>query len=311
MNDPHAVPRHPVRVVSQRTGLSAHVLRAWERRYDVVSPSRSEGGRRLYSDQDIERFNLIRRATAAGHSIGMVAGLDDADLRAMVVEVEEAAPTAGREDGQSATAEESVALCLHYMEALDGASLERTLRRSAVVLGVWDLVLQVLVPLIHEVGERWHSGRISPAHEHLATSVISRTLSWIMDSTSSNSSAPIMVAATPSGEPHELGAMLAAAAAAAEGWRVVYLGPNLPAEDIANAAKQVGAVCVAVSIVYPESASKAVAQVARMRELLAPTTAIIVGGPTQPEENMTPANGVHFVRDIAELPQLLETLSSI
>ena len=311
MNDPHEIPRHPVRVVSQRTGLSPHVLRAWERRYGVVSPSRSEGGRRLYSDHDIERFNLVRRATAAGHAIGMVAGLDAAALRAMVIEVEGVGPTPGRTEGELVSAEETVSVCLHCIEGLDGATLERTLRRSAVVLGVWDLVLQVLVPLIREVGERWHRGQISPAHEHLATSVIRRTLAWVVDSGSSEGSAPVMVVSTPSGEPHELGAMLAAAAAAAEGWRVVYLGPSLPAEDIANAAKQVGAICVAVSIVLPAGAPAAVAQVARLRALLPSTTAIVVGGPAEPDAEMTPGNGVYFLRQLAELPQVLEALSSV
>jgi methanogenic corrinoid protein MtbC1 len=277
----------------------------------VVSPSRSEGGRRLYSDQDIERFNLVRRATGAGHAIGMVAGLDEAALRAMVTEVEGVGPTPGRTDGELVSAEETVSLCLHFIEGLDAAGLERTLRRSAVVLGVWDLVLQVLVPLIRAVGERWHQGRISPAHERLATSVISRTLAWIVDSTSSDGTAPVIVVGTPSGEPHELGAMLAAAAAAAEGWRVVYLGPNLPADDIANAAKQVGALCVALSIVYPVTAPEAVAQVARLRARLPSTTAIVVGGPAEPDVEMTPVNGVYFLRELAELPQVLQALSPL
>ena len=65
--------RHPMRVVTRRTGLSADLLRAWERRHEVVKPSRSMGGRRLYSDDDIERLRLLYRATLAGRSIGQVA----------------------------------------------------------------------------------------------------------------------------------------------------------------------------------------------------------------------------------------------
>src|SRR5919107_4915681 len=68
-------PRHPMRVVTRRTGLSADVLRVWEKRYGVVTPSRSDTGRRLYSDTDIERLRLLHRATLAGRSIGQVAGL--------------------------------------------------------------------------------------------------------------------------------------------------------------------------------------------------------------------------------------------
>src|SRR6185312_8172121 len=75
---------HPMRVVTRRTGLSADLLRAWERRYEVVKPSRSEGGRRLYSDADIERLRLLYRATLAGRSIGQVAELSTEALTALV-----------------------------------------------------------------------------------------------------------------------------------------------------------------------------------------------------------------------------------
>src|SRR5512145_2591390 len=76
--------RHPMRVVTRRTGLSADMLRAWERRHEVVTPSRSANGRRLYSDTDIERLGLLYRATLAGRSIGQVAGLSTAQLAALV-----------------------------------------------------------------------------------------------------------------------------------------------------------------------------------------------------------------------------------
>src|SRR5579862_6510920 len=76
--------RHPMRVVTRRTGLSADLLRAWERRYDVVTPTRSDGGRRLYSDPDIERLRLLYRATLAGRGIGQVAELSTTALAALV-----------------------------------------------------------------------------------------------------------------------------------------------------------------------------------------------------------------------------------
>ena len=82
MTDPNSSssPRYPVRLVALRTGLSAHVLRAWERRYAVVSPTRTEGGQRLYSDLDIERLLHLRRLTERGHAIGRIASLPLAEL---------------------------------------------------------------------------------------------------------------------------------------------------------------------------------------------------------------------------------------
>ncbi len=299
-------PRHPMRVVAQRTGLSPHVLRAWERRYGAVTPGRSDGGRRLYSDADIERFFLIQRAMAAGHPIGMVAGLNDEELRAMAREVEEyAAPAAAAGDGTLALEPgEAIAMCWNYVNVLDSTNLEHSLRRAAVVFGTWELVNQVLIPLIHEIGDRWHNGQISTAHEHLASGSITRVLSWVLQETATNGTAPIVVVATPSGERHELGAMMAAATAAMEGWRVVYLGADLPVEDIATAARDVRATAVALSVVYPET--EVSGAITEIRRLLPPDTALIIGGVASNAEN---GPGVHALESLEALPPLLGRLS--
>src|SRR3954470_6848468 len=88
---PSATPRYPVRLVASRTGLSPHVLRAWERRYRVVSPARSDGGQRLYSDRDVERLRMLRRLTERGHLIGHLARLSGKELTMLILEEEPAA----------------------------------------------------------------------------------------------------------------------------------------------------------------------------------------------------------------------------
>ena len=62
---------HSIKIVAQRTGLSSHVIRVWERRYDAVSPRRTETNRRLYSDGDIERLKLLGEATEIGHTLAV------------------------------------------------------------------------------------------------------------------------------------------------------------------------------------------------------------------------------------------------
>ncbi len=80
-------PRYSIGAASRRTGLSIHVLRAWERRYGVVRPSRTRGRQRLYTDAELERLRLLRRATEAGRTIGQVAKLSTAELQRLVGEV--------------------------------------------------------------------------------------------------------------------------------------------------------------------------------------------------------------------------------
>ena len=273
------IPRHPVRLVAERTGLTPHTLRAWERRYQVVNPSRSDGGQRLYSDRDVEHLRLLHLATEAGRSIGRVSSLSLPALRDLVAQdrqsrppVEDrsftaAAPNAGPELDTAITA----------VEALDGRALEATLRQAAMVLSVPVLLEGVVAPLLREIGERWHAGRLEPAFEHLATTVIRTTLAGLIESAGARPDAPVLLVATPAGQRHELGAMLVATAAAAMGWRIVYLGPDLPADGIVLAARRTGAAMIALSIVYPDADDALVVEIARIRKAL-PSIPVIAGG---------------------------------
>src|SRR5512141_2772591 len=100
-------PRYPVRLVALRTGLTPHVLRAWERRYGVVSPARTEGGQRLYSDLDIERLRLLRRLTDRGHAIGRIASLPIPELARLNEETGAAEEGVASSDGEARRADEA------------------------------------------------------------------------------------------------------------------------------------------------------------------------------------------------------------
>ncbi|HEX2188656.1 MAG TPA: MerR family transcriptional regulator, partial [Longimicrobiaceae bacterium] len=140
------VPRHPIRVAADRTGLSLDLLRVWERRYGVVSPGRTEDGQRLYSDADVERLRLLRRATERGRSIGRVAKLATEELGELVREDEAArvagAPAVGR--GAGAHLERAVAA----VREMDPAGLETGLRRAVVALSAAEFVDGVAAPLL-------------------------------------------------------------------------------------------------------------------------------------------------------------------
>ena len=270
-------PEHllPMRLVSERTGLSADVLRVWERRYRVVAPGRSPGGQRWYSEADVARLRLLARAVACGRGISTVAQLSDEAL-SQVVRSEEASQLA-RATPHPLAAQPYLADAIGAVEALDGPGLDATLRQAAMQLSMDELLDGVLTPLTHTIGERWHAGRLSAAHEHLATTLIRRLLSWISQQHAPAPGAAAIVVTTPAGQLHELGAKFAAATAAAAGWRVVYLGPNLPAHDIATAAAASGAGAVALSLVYPTDDPRVDDELRALRAAL-PDARILVGG---------------------------------
>ena len=264
--------RYPLRAVVRRTGLSADVLRAWERRYGAVRPTRSAGGQRLYSADDVERLVLLQRATAAGNSIGEIARLDRDALDALLDRTERdgAAPT-------PAAVERLVRDALAAADALDPMALESALKRGALLLGSEVFVDDALPRFLRAVGDRWHRGSLTPAHEHLATQVVRRVLTWLSAAYESQPDSPTIVIATPAEELHELGAMLVAAVAAGEGWKAVYLGPSLPAADIATAAAQVGASVVALSVVHTDG-DATVRELRAARSLLPASALLVLGG---------------------------------
>jgi MerR family transcriptional regulator, light-induced transcriptional regulator len=273
--------RHPIRVVAERTGLTPDLIRAWENRYQVVEPHRTDTGHRLYSDEQVERLRLLRRATLGGRSIGQVASLSTRELGALVQEDEAArarAPRTAEPDEFRPDPGELVAECLEATRALDPDRLDEILRRGALALGNTSFLQDVAAPLFRQVGDLWHAGELRVAQEHLASAGVRRVLDWLSRSNRALGDRPRLVLGTPAGERHEIGALLAAVTAEAEGWEVVYLGPDLPADEIAFAAIRTGARAVALSAVYAPDADALEAELKELRERLPPQVPLLVGG---------------------------------
>lgn len=270
-----------MRVVARRTGLTPHVIRVWERRYGAVSPERSPTNRRLYTDRDIERLQLLRQATLAGHSIGQVARLSREELKSILSADEDAAtrirsvdPTGG---GSSQTEVGSFFVdAADAIRRLNSEELEDILNRASLNLSRKLIMEKLIMPLIKQVGDLWQDGSLRIANEHMAT-VVFRNFLGKFDFPQSEY-APLIVITTPAGQLHELGALLAAAAAAADGWRVVYLGPNLPAEEIAAVANQLQARAVGLSVVYPPDDAKLPQELKNLRKYLDDDVPLLVGG---------------------------------
>lgn len=275
---PSANGLHPVRIVAQRTGLTPDVLRAWERRYGAVSPVRSPGGQRHYSDADIERLTLLSRASRAGRQIGQLVPLPNEELQRLIESDErESRERAGLGPDQPAL-ESYLSTALIAVEEFDALRLEQTLRTAVLRMPVDEVLDQVVGPLLFTIGSLWHQGLLRPANEHLATTTIRRVLVWMSELTVPDAGAPMIVVGTPSNQMHELGAMLAATTAAGSGWRVAYMGPNLPAEELARAVRHARAQAIALSVVYPTDDPELANELRVLRQNLPREVPIVVGG---------------------------------
>ena len=267
-------PHHSIRIASSRSGVSQHVIRVWEKRYNAVEPERTATNRRLYSDAEIERLVLLRLATSAGHSIGNVARLRTDRLKQLVSEA--TAELSG--DATKMPAKAFHDSCLESVKSLNAKRLEENMRGALVALGHQGLLRQLVAPLAHTVGELWRAGSITAAHEHFLTASLKVFLGNTAGHFAISSVAPSIVVATPAGQLHELGALMINAAAAQLGWRTIYLGASLPAAEIAGAAVQAKALAVALSIVYPEDDPHLPNELTSLRRFLPTEISILSGG---------------------------------
>jgi DNA-binding transcriptional MerR regulator/methylmalonyl-CoA mutase cobalamin-binding subunit len=274
---------HPIKVVARRTGLSPHVIRAWEKRYGAVTPKRTPTNRRVYTTADIERLLLLRRATLAGRSIGQVAALPTDELR-QVVNEDEAAQSQAPAPSRlvvSDTSNGTVEAALRSIERFDPEGLQANLDRASVTLSKPALVEQVVAPLLERVGDAWRDGSLRVASEHMASATLRTFMGVLNGAYPAMSDAPRLLVTTPAGQLHELGALIAATAAAAEGWQITYLGPSLPAEEIAAAAQTSESRAVALSIVLAGD-PHVKNELARLGQLLPENIALLVGGRASP-----------------------------
>jgi DNA-binding transcriptional MerR regulator len=226
-----------ISAAAKLTGLSVDTLRAWERRYSAVVPARGDQ-QRGYSDADVERLMLLRMAVEKGHAISSVANLQDSELRGLLAE-------------HQPVAERVPDLLQPLRNAIDDfnyRSLNDQMGRMASVLPPEELVHQVVLPLMREVGERWHNGQVSVGQEHMVTAIMHHVLGSLMRLYRPGPNAVQVLFTTPEGELHALGILAAAMLAAGAGLSPVYLGPSLPAKEIAQAARSSGAKVVVLQV---------------------------------------------------------------
>jgi methanogenic corrinoid protein MtbC1 len=254
--------KYRVGMVSTMTGLSTHTLRMWEKRYAAVLPKRTEAGGRLYTDADVERLRLLHQLVSSGHSIGGIAKLPDADLRRMAASFP--APASASQPALQHLPELR-ARVMSAIEALRVQEAEQMLSRAALSTEPGEFLRAVVAPILVEIGDRWQAGELRIAHEHACSTVMRGLLFSLMRLYPASSAMRRAVVATPAKEDHELGALMVAMLAAMHGWSVLYLGTDLPAEEIAYAVTDTNADLLMVSItnLKPASAEREVAAIER------------------------------------------------
>lgn len=309
-------PRHPINFVAHRTGLSTHVIRVWERRYAAIQPQRTDTNRRLYSDADVDRLKLLNQVKSQGQSISLIAQMPNHELKKMLTQVDgdklaaETAPDPRRGINEEVVAR-LMGICKESVLSMNEETLARTLLEASVQLPLLALLDDLVGPLMTWIGDRWHDGSIRVAHEHMATAAIRSFLGRMKQIRRAGVGAPVIVIATPTGQDHEIGALMAATVAANEGWRDLYLGPNLPAQEIALAAMEANARAVALSIVAPGNNPNVIHEFHTLRQILEERIPIIAGGSGVVRSRQHyDIDGVHCAANLVEFRDHLVALNT-
>ncbi len=248
--------------LSRRTGVSPELLRAWERRYGLLHPARSAGGLRLYTPEDLERVRVMRRHLSAG-----LAAAEAARLAA------EAPPQPARAGATLfdpvASREELGAALERFDEASAQAAFDRVLAQTTLD----TLLADVVLPYLHDLGERWQGDEVSIAQEHHASGVLRERLLALARGWGAGAG-PQALLACPPGERHDIGLIAFGLALRARGWRIHFIGADTPIESITDAADSLNADLVVLATTMPH----ALDAVASQLEALTHDHRVAIGG---------------------------------
>jgi MerR family transcriptional regulator, light-induced transcriptional regulator len=225
--------------LSRRSGVSPELLRAWERRYSLLEPTRSAGGLRLYSAADLDRVRVMRQHLAEG--------LAAAEAAALAAEAEPRADQEAVAFSPAAARRDLDASLSGFDEARAHAVLDELLSTATL-----DSILSdVLIPFLRELGRRWERGEITVAQEHFASSVLRGRLLGLARGWDRGIGPRVLLSCAP-GERHDLGLIAFGLALRARGFRILYLGADTPIESVAQTARAARPHVVVVSAVSAE-----------------------------------------------------------
>ncbi len=241
-------PVYNTRAVVQRTGVPADTFRAWERRYGLPMPSRTAGNQRLYSERDLAIISWLRDQTRDGLTISQAVALfrsEDNDSPASITREgvsPSSDPEAQARSSQNGARRDRLAAyrdeVIEALVAFDAARADRAVEEALALLPLEDVCLNVLEAALVEIGERWLRGEVSISSEHYASHFVMRKIGTLFNLSRPEVGRGPLLAACVEGELHEVGLLLTCLFLSRRGYRIVYLGANLPIDDLVEATKR-------------------------------------------------------------------------
>ena len=258
-------PRYNTKAVVRETGVPADTFRAWERRYHVPMPHRTATGQRLYSERDIAIIRWLRDRTIEGLTVSQAVRL---------LEHQGEAEETGE---QPITWELLEQQLVSALLRLDAQAAEAVLGQAFALYSLEDVCLKLMTPALVTIGQGWHDGTVSVGQEHFATQFVRRKIQGLLSIYDVVAGQATIVAACAPGEQHDVGLLILALILVRRGYRVIYLGADVPLAGLLPVVDQVGADLVCLSTVTAATAPAA-QQVAEALHHTQHPPLVVVGG---------------------------------
>jgi DNA-binding transcriptional MerR regulator/methylmalonyl-CoA mutase cobalamin-binding subunit len=290
--------RLTIGALSRATGIPVETLRTWERRYNFPLPMRKPSGHRVYPLSAVPRLRRVAEAIARGHRAAEVVPIPETALDTLLNALSPR-PVAERIQAEPAVPQDAPGALrelLASIAAFDGVRLRRLLEMQWLAQGPIEFLERTATPLMIEVGRMWQRGDFAIRHEHFASARLGDFLREVRRPFEDTARGPRAAFLTLPDDPHELGLLMASVAFTLEDWRVLYLGPNTPPEQVGSLARDASLGAVAVSISASYDPALAVEQLRALRRAVPRSVPVVVGGAGVPALDL---KGLHVFRTLA------------
>lgn len=277
------------------SGVKAHTIRIWEKRYQLLHPDRSDTNIRFYSDEDVKRILNVAMLVKSGYKISTVASYDDAKLQAEVL----------RQNKNFLDPDKNIEQLLFHTVNLDTFGYELHLNKIIHENGFSKTIQNIIFPFFNRIGLLWQAGSIFVAHEHFVSNLIRNRLIIEAAKFDNTLSEKTMLFFLREDEFHELGLLYLNYLAAENGFKCVYLGQNLPFGDVANLLRSNEFDFVCISFVYGiekpelEQYLSNLSMVFNKNKILITGRQIAIHKPKHPSNVIVIKNSNDFVRKIS------------
>ena len=301
--------KHPIQIVSRRTGLSADVIRAWERRYKAVKPSRSSNGRRLYSDNDVKKLMLLQRIISGGRRIGDIAKLNIKTLEDLVESDESATVIKSSLANRPSTGSvmESFDGCIEAIGELDANKLINLFEVAYQELGPVFLLEDLFAPLVQHVRDECRLGTFRQSQEKFVVELMQSFL--LMNSTKSNKSlnSKILII-SPISHNDNLSMLRLSLVCEDSDWMPVYIGTSISADEILFSYEQ-GRCNLLMVVIDPNGNQQFLPnELRKIRSLIKDDEILIFGETTSSYQDVIKETGFTAINNIGELRLALDRL---